>query len=605
MSNKYWRILLLISVLLVTRPTTAHGSAATLSTTKSYDGLITEWEATQYSNGTDFTAAGTTQSKTTYAFSYDAFGRLTQSARFASEATTSDNAFTERNLSYDKNGNLLSLTRYGNTEIKDNFYYSYSGNRLKRLDGTFNGAAITHAAQTGTTQASGTADYLYDGNGNMTYDALRHLALTYYLNNLVNTVSRNDTLLSTYTYLADGTKYKIIDAAGNGRSYIGPFCLAIEKSGSGSSAETKAYLESIEKDGGRILAIEEETGSGTNSQRSTSYTTLFFIRDHLGSIRAVTDAQGHILERNAYYPFGLQTNQGNAYPTLSERLPQLYAGYISPTPARRDLYNGKEIQTAAGTDYLDYGFRQYDPTAARWFNIDPMAEKYSSLTPYNYCTGNPVQLIDFYGDSIWIYTENVKLLYNNGSLYDISGYKTEIKIKGYVRQVFKALSTLYQTESGKILINSLQDSKNSFIICNGSNNEFRADNPIGAYAEQLRNDSEYTAQYNIHKDTPRLSAGSGGRIVWNPRDGYLNTGGEELTLSPYTNLAHEMGHAYDANKGLLDKRKFNGLERLEWQAVYWENLIRQELNKPLRQTYGIISIINNGKLVKPSWYKNE
>ena len=412
-------------------------------------------------------------------------------------------------------------------------------------------------------------------------------------------------VLSTYTYLADGTKYKIIDAAGNGRSYIGPFCLAIEKSGSGSSAETKAYLESIEKDGGRILAIEEETGSGTNSQRSTSYTTLFFIRDHLGSIRAVTDAQGHILERNAYYPFGLQTNQNLAFPTITTSLATLYPNSISSLPARRDLYNGKEIQTAAGTDYLDYGFRQYDPTTARWFNIDPMAEKYSSLTPYNYCTGNPVQLIDFYGDSIWIYTENVKLLYNNGSLYDISGYKTEIKIKGYVRQVFKALSTLYQTESGKILINSLQDSKNSFIICNGSNNEFRADNPIGAYAEQLRNDSEYTAQYNIHKDTPRLSAGSGGRIVWNPRDGYLNTGGEELTLSPYTNLAHEMGHAYDANKGLLDKRKFNGLERLEWQAVYWENLIRQELNKPLRQTYGIISIINNGKLVKPSWYKNE
>ena len=400
MSNKYWRILLLISVLLVTRPATAHGSAATLSTTKSYDGLITEWEATQYSNGTDFTAAGTTQSKTTYAFSYDAFGRLTQSARFASEATTSDNAFTERNLSYDKNGNLLSLTRYGNTEIKDNFYYSYSGNRLKRLDGTFNGAAITHAAQTGTTQASGTADYLYDGNGNMTYDALRHLALTYNLNNLVNTVSRNDTLLSTYTYLADGTKYKIIDAAGNGRSYIGPFCLSISKSGSGSSAETKAYLESIEKDGGRILAIEEETGSGTNSQRSTSYTTLFFIRDHLGSIRAVTDAQGHILERNAYYPFGLQTNQNLAFPTITTSLATLYLNYITSLPARRDLYNGKEIQTAAGTDYLDYGFRQYDPTTARWFNVDPMGEKYSSLTPYSYCAGNPISYIDFRGDSI-------------------------------------------------------------------------------------------------------------------------------------------------------------------------------------------------------------
>ena len=140
--------------------------------------------------------------------------------------------------------------------------------------------------------------------------------------------------------------------------------------------------------------------SGTNSQRSTSYTTLFFIRDHLGSIRAVTDAQGHILERNAYYPFGLQTNQNLAFPTITTSLATLYPNSISSLPARRDLYNGKEIQTAAGTDYLDYGFRQYDPTAARWFNVDPMGDKYSSLTPYSSCAGNPISYIDFRGDSI-------------------------------------------------------------------------------------------------------------------------------------------------------------------------------------------------------------
>ena len=126
------------------------------------------------------------------------------------------------------------------------------------------------------------------------------------------------------------------------------------------------------------LITEWETAqfsSGANSQRSTSYTTLFFIRDHLGSIRAVTDAQGHILERNAYYPFGLQTNQNLAFPTITTSLATLYPNYITSLLARRDLYNRKEIQTATGTDYLDYGFRQYDPTAARWFNIDPMAEK--------------------------------------------------------------------------------------------------------------------------------------------------------------------------------------------------------------------------------------
>ena len=236
-------------------------------------------------------------------------------------------------------------------------------------------------------------------------------------------------VLSTYTYLADGTKYKIIDAAGNGRSYIGPFCLAIEKSGSGSSAETKAYLESIEKDGGRIVAIEEETGSGTNSQRSTSYTTLFFIRDHLGSIRAVTDAQGHILERNAYYPFGLQTNQNLAFPTITTSLATLYPNYITSLPARRDLYNGKEIQTAAGTDYLDYGFRQYDPTTARWFNIDPMAEKYSSLTPYNYCAESPIIIIDYNGaDTVFMNSggEEYKRIASNSNVTFVKDLNAKI-----------------------------------------------------------------------------------------------------------------------------------------------------------------------------------
>ena len=151
------------------------------------------------------------------------------------------------------------------------------------------------------------------------------------------------------------------------------------------------------------LITEWETAqfsSGANSQISTSYTTLFFIRDHLGSIRAVTDAQGHILERNAYYPFGLQTNQNLAFPTITTSLATLYPNYITSLPARRDLYNGKEIQTATGTDYLDYGFRQYDPTAVRWFNVDPMGDKYSSLTPYSSCAGNPISYIDFRGDSI-------------------------------------------------------------------------------------------------------------------------------------------------------------------------------------------------------------
>ena len=141
---------------------------------------------------------------------------------------------------------------------------------------------------------------------------------------------------------------------------------------------------------GRIMEVRQQNGGST----TTSYTTLFLVKDHLGSVRAVTDSQGHILERNSYYPFGLQTNQGESYPTISGTLTALYPNILSATSIKRDLYNGKEIQTVAGTDYLDYGFRQYDPVTARWMAIDPKAEKYQPLTPFNYALNNPIVIVD-------------------------------------------------------------------------------------------------------------------------------------------------------------------------------------------------------------------
>ena len=41
-----------------------------------------------------------------------------------------------------------------------------------------------------------------------------------------------------------------------------------------------------------------------------------------------------------------------------------------------------------------YGARYLDPTGAMWLSVDPMWEKYAGMSPYNYCAGNPVKLVD-------------------------------------------------------------------------------------------------------------------------------------------------------------------------------------------------------------------
>ena len=50
-----------------------------------------------------------------------------------------------------------------------------------------------------------------------------------------------------------------------------------------------------------------------------------------------------------------------------------------------------------GYDTYDYGFRGYYPAVGRFETVDPLAEKYYSISPYVYCAGNPVNKIDIDG----------------------------------------------------------------------------------------------------------------------------------------------------------------------------------------------------------------
>ena len=64
-------------------------------------------------------------------------------------------------------------------------------------------------------------------------------------------------------------------------------------------------------------------------------------------------------------------------------------------------FNGKESQEFAGLPYIDYGARYYHPLSSRCTTMDPMAEKYYSVSPYAFCSGNPVNFVDWDGKRVW------------------------------------------------------------------------------------------------------------------------------------------------------------------------------------------------------------
>lgn len=59
------------------------------------------------------------------------------------------------------------------------------------------------------------------------------------------------------------------------------------------------------------------------------------------------------------------------------------------------LFNGKELDEETGLYY--YGARYYNPRYSLWLGVDPMVEKYSGVSPYNFTMNNPIILVDFDG----------------------------------------------------------------------------------------------------------------------------------------------------------------------------------------------------------------
>ena len=103
---------------------------------------------------------------------------------------------------------------------------------------------------------------------------------------------------------------------------------------------------------------------------------MFFIKDHLGSVRAVVSETGEVQQTNDYYPYGdLFSTAGTA-----------------GSNSNRYRFTGKELGNETGL--YDFSARFLHTRFGRFTTIDPLAEKYPDISPYAYCNCNPVNLVD-------------------------------------------------------------------------------------------------------------------------------------------------------------------------------------------------------------------
>ena len=388
-------------------------------------------------------------------YGYDHLGRLTGNG---SSQGSVRNLNIETGIQYSDNGNITALRRVTNNEDKSLIFTHY-GNRLASMTG---GTASTFA---------------YDSDGRLVSDSGRGLSLSYNALGLTDKVTSGGTELARYSYLSDGTKVKTMMSNGRALEYRGGFVYSVSAGG----ART---LESIASPVGRIVA----NGSGSGR----TFRDLWFVRDRLGSVRAVVDitdenadVDSAVLEESDYMPFGTRFSDSTSAPTDTDN---------------RYRFAGKEEQAFASLPYIDFGARLYDPVTARWNTSDPMAKKYTNLSSFSFCAGDPVNLIDPNGLDIWS-VDSTGVITNIGASSDVilhSSYGQMIRMNAQDEFILRDL----QESTGSVYINDSGSSKKVFIYKSASG---RAD-PVFKLFKFLADNTN--VEWVVHRNNNRYTIGS-------------------------------------------------------------------------------------------------
>ena len=454
-----------------------------------------------------------------YKFTYDGLDRMLN-ATYGETAGISTNAnrFSENVTGYDKNGNIKGLQRYGQLSsaaygMIDNLTLTLNGNQLNRVDD-----AVTASAYNGGFEfkngANAADEYSYDANGNLTKDLNKGISgITYNFLNLPNVVTFSDGSTITYTYGADGTKLRTVHKIG-------------------STTTTTDYCGNVVYENGVQKLLLTEEGYVTLSDSKYHY----YLKDHQGNNRVVISQSGTVEETNHYYPFG--------------------GAFASTSNVQPYKYNGKELDSKKGLNWYDYGARHYDAALGRFTTNDRFAEKYYSMSPYQYGANNPVNNIDVNGDTI-VVNPNPNGLIDNVKMFFGFDTKYQKDVKADLQQLKKD-----DKEIGEMII-ELEKSKNVHSITRTKRGE---SNSSGFDREKAK------------KDIPQ------GSIINYDPDVKTDINGNHRT--PRIGLSHELQHSSDVDKGIMSYENIgNGIPMREIRAINTENKIRKRTGDAKRTEY--------------------
>jgi RHS repeat-associated protein len=189
----------------------------------------------------------------------------------------------------------------------------------------------------------------------------------------------------------------------------------------------------------------------------------FYHPDHIGSSSWITDGTGQAIQHLHYLPFG------------EDWVDQRNSSWNAPY-----TFSGKEKDVETGYGY--FGARYYDSGLSIWLSVDPMSDKYPSMSPYNYCANNPVILVDPDGREIEPY------LIFNGDLNKIQIFDDNNTPDDYTDDAFigeyDAHNNVDKSSNGKWEdgVYEMQD-KNSPHKHGKDKNGVKKDSKNGAYGE--------------------------------------------------------------------------------------------------------------------------